>query len=113
MSKNDFLKERVISDFIALNPTGIITLSDNGSFKMNGLPSKIMTPAEISKQNLNNVNSNTFICNQNQSKIEKFENYNIEKKLEKKSNKNIIIYFVLVLFLVLIILLFIYKKRKL
>jgi hypothetical protein len=111
MSNNIFSKEIIdINNFISLNPTGIITLSDTGSFKMNGPSSKIMTPGEIAKQNLNNVNSNTFICNQNQSKIENFENYNSDKKLYKKSNKNIFIYFVLVLFLLLIILLFIYKK---
>jgi hypothetical protein len=107
MSDNNISKEIIdISNFISLNPTGIITLKDTGSFKMNGTPSKIMTSTEIAKQNLNNVNSNTFICNQNQSKIEKFENYNSDKK----SNKNNIIYFILVLFLFLIILLFIYKK---
>jgi hypothetical protein len=111
MSNNIFLKEIIdINNFISLNPTGIITLTDSGSFKMNGIPSKIMTPEEKAKQNLNNVNSNTFICNQNQSNIENFENYNSDKKIYKKSNKNIFIYFVLVLFLLLIILLFIYKK---
>ena len=107
MSDNNISKEIIdISNFISLNPTGIITLNDTGSFKMNGTPSKIMTSTEIAKQNLNNVNSNTFICNQNQSKIEKFENYNSDKK----SNKNNIIYFILISFLLLIILLFIYKK---
>jgi hypothetical protein len=117
MSNNIFSKEIIdINNFISLNPTGIITLSEAGSFKMNGPPSKIMTAEEKAKQNLNNVNSNTFICNQNQSKIENFENYNSDKKLyknlDKKSNKNIFIYFILVLFLLLIILLFIYKKKK-
>jgi hypothetical protein len=111
MSNNDFLKEKIISNFISLNPTGTLTLSDSGTFKMNGIPSKIMTPAESAKQNLNNVNSNKFICNQNDQKIEKFENYNIQKNnIEKKSNKNIIIYLFIFLFLLLIIL-FIYKKR--
>ena len=81
MSNNDFIKETVISNFISLNPTGVITLSEDGSFKMNGPPSKIMTPAENSKQNLNNSNSNKFICNQNTQKIEKFENYNSEKSI--------------------------------
>jgi hypothetical protein len=113
MSDNNISKEIIdISNFIALNPTGILSFNE-GILKMNGVPSKIMTPEESAKQNLNNVNSNTFICNKNQSKIEKFENYNSEKKSEKKLNKNIIVYFVLVLFLLLIILLFIYKKRKL
>jgi flagellar biosynthesis/type III secretory pathway M-ring protein FliF/YscJ len=74
---------------------------------MNGKPSIIMTPAENAKQNLNNVNSNKFICNQNDQKIEKFENYNIEKKSNKN---NAIIYLFIILFLLLIFL-FIYKKR--
>ena len=115
MSNNDFLKEKIISNFISLNPTGTLTLSDSGTFKMNGKPSKIMTPAENAKQNLTNVNNNKFICNQNNQKIEKFENYNIENNnnnnIEKKSNKNnTIIYLFIILFLLLIFL-FIYKKR--
>jgi hypothetical protein len=110
MSKNNFFKEKVISDFISLNPTGIIQLDKNGSFKLNGPPSIIMTPAEISKQNLNNSNAGKFICNKNDQKIENFENYNSENyNIEKKSN--IIIYFVIILFLLLIFF-FIYKKRK-
>jgi len=111
MSNNDFIKEKVISNFISLNPTGVITLSDNGSFKMSGVPSKIMTPSQSAKQNLNEANSNKFVCNQTEQKIEKFENYNIEKIKKNKSNKNI--YLVIGLFLVLLIgILFIYKKRK-
>ena len=116
MSKNDFIKERIISDFISLNPTGILTLSENGSFKMNGPPAKIMTPAEIAKQNLDNANSNKFICNQSSQKIENFENYNSQNynsqnyNFQKKSNN--IIYLVIGLFLLLVIFLFIYKKRK-
>ena len=113
MSNNDFLKEKIISNFISLNPTGTLTLSDSGTFKMNGIPSKIMTPAENAKQNLTNVNNNKFICNQNDHKIEKFENYNIENNnnnnIEKNKN-NTIIYLFIILFLLLIIL-FIYKKR--
>lgn len=107
MSNNDFLKEKIISNFISLNPTGTLTLSDSGTFKMNGKPSKIMTPAENAKQNLTNVNNNKFICNQNDQKIEKFENYNIQKKSNKN---NTIIYLFIILFLLLIFL-FIYKKR--
>ena len=110
MSNNNFLKEKIISNVISLNPTGRLSFV-NGTLKMNGPPSIIMTPAEISKQNLNNSNSGKFICNKNDQKIENFENYNIEMKLEKKSNKNIIIYFVIILFLLLIFF-FIYKKRK-
>jgi hypothetical protein len=116
MSNNNFFKEKVISNFISLNPTGTLQLDQNGSFKLNGPVSKIMTPEEIAKQNLTKSNSNTFICNQNQSKIENFENYNLKKKLEKKieekSNKNIIIYLVIILLILILIYLFIYKKRK-
>ncbi len=114
MSNNNFLKEKIISNVISLNPTGRLSFV-NGTLKMNGPPSIIMTPAESAKQNLNNSNAGKFICNKNDQKIENFENYNIEKKLEKKlekkSNKNIIIYFVIILFLLLIFF-FIYKKRK-
>jgi hypothetical protein len=112
MSNNNFIKERVISNFISLNPTGIITLSDSGSFKMNGAPSKIMTPTENAKQNLNNSNSNKFICDQTNQKIEKFENYNTETKIKSEKKSNITIYLIIILFLLLIIFLFIYKKRK-
>ena len=106
MSNNIFLKEKIISNVISLNPTGRLSFV-NGTLKMNGPPSIIMTPTEISKQNLNNSNAGKFICNKNDQKIENFENYNIEMK----SNKNIIIYFVIILFLLLIFF-FIYKKRK-
>ena len=112
MSNNNFFKEKVISDFISLNPTGILQLDQNGSFKLNGPASKIMTPAENAKQNLTKSNSNTFICNQNQSKIENFENYNLEKNSDKKLNKNIIIYLVIILLILILIYLFIYKKKK-
>ena len=110
MSNNDFLKEKIISNIISLNPTGRLSFVD-GTLKTNGPPSIIMTPAESAKQNLNNSNAGKFICNKNDQKIENFENYNIENKLEKKSNKNIIIYFAIILFLLLIFFL-IYKKRK-
>jgi hypothetical protein len=106
MSNNNFLKEKIISNVISLNPTGRLSFV-NGTLKMNGPPSIIMTPAESAKQNLNNSNAGKFICNKNDQKIENFENYNIEKK----SNKNIIIYFIIILFLLLIFF-FIYKKRK-
>ena len=109
MSNNNFLKEKIISNVISLNPTGRLSFV-NGSLKMNGPPSIIMTPAEISKQNLNNSNAGKFICNKNDQKIENFENYNSENyNSEKKSN--IIIYFLIILFLLLIFF-FIYKKRK-
>jgi LPXTG-motif cell wall-anchored protein len=109
MSDNIFSNEiiNVISNYTSLNPTGILQLSDSGSFKMNGSPSQIMTASQIAKQNLNDSNSNKFICDK---KIENFENYNPEIKLEKKSNN--IIYLVIGLFLLLVIFLFIYKKRK-
>ena len=115
MSNNNFLKEKIISNIISLNPTGILQLDENGALKMNGPPSIIMTPAEISKQNLNNSNAGKFICNKNDQKIENFENYNSENynsenyNSEKKSN--IIIYFLIILFLLLVFF-FIYKKRK-
>lgn len=109
MSNNNFLKEKIISNVISLNPTGRLSFVD-GTLKMNGPPSIIMTPAEISKQNLNNSNAGKFICNKNDQKIENFENYNSENyNSEKKSN--IIIYFLIILFL-LFIFFFIYKKRK-
>ena len=108
ISNNDFIQEKIISNSISLNPTGILILNSDGTFKMNGPSATIMTPTQVSQQNLNSSNNNTFICNQNESTIEKFENYNVEKK----SNKNIIIYFVIILFLSLLIFFFIYKKRK-
>lgn len=111
MSNNDFVKEQVISNFISLNPTGIITLSPSGTFKMNGLPDKIMTPAENSKQNLNNANSNKFICNQNTQKIENFQNYNNYTNNNKLINNSNIIY--LFIFIILLLIIFILKKKKL
>ena len=108
MINNDFVKEQVISNFISLNPTGIITLSPSGTFKMNGAPDKIMTPAENSKQNLNNVSNNKFICNQNTEKIENFTNYNINNN--SNNNSNIIIY--LFIFIILLLIIFILKKKK-
>ena len=114
MSNNNFLKEKIISNVISLNPTGRLSFVD-GTLKMNGPLSIIMTPAEIAKQNLNNSNAGKFICNKNDQKIENFENYNSENynsenyNSEKKSN--IIIYFLIILFLLLIFF-FIYKKRK-
>jgi membrane-associated HD superfamily phosphohydrolase len=111
MSNNDFLKETVISNFISLNSTGLLNLESNGTFKTNGPPSIIMTPEEISKKNLNSVNSNTFICNQNEEKIENFENYNTYKILN--NNNNIIIYLILLFLLILLILLiFLIIKKK-
>ncbi len=108
MSNNDFVKEQVISNFISLNPTGIITLSPSGTFTMNGPPIKIMTAAENSKQNLNNANSNKFICDQNTQKIENFENYNNNYK---NNYKNIFMF--IFIFIILLLIIFILKKKNL
>lgn len=114
MINNDFVKEQVISNFISLNPTGIITLSPSGTFKMNGPPDKIMTPAENSKQNLNNVSSNKFICDQNTEKIENFTNYYLYGKTNNNNNlinkSNISIY--LFIFIILLLTIFYLKKKK-
>jgi len=112
MINNNFSQEKIISNFIRLNPTGTITLNDSGIFKLNGNPDKIMTPAEISKQNLNTISEGKFICNQNQQNIEKFENYNKDNyNKENIINKNNKFYIFLVIFLVILLLfLIIYKK---
>ncbi len=108
MPKYNFSNEIIaINNFISLNPTGTLNLDNDGTLKMNGPPAIIMTQQEIAKQNLNNINNNTFICDQPLSTLENFENYN----LETKSNKNIFIYIIFLLFLLLIFF-FIYKKRK-
>jgi hypothetical protein len=111
MFNNNFSQEKIISNFIRLNPTGTITLTDSGTFKLNGAPDKIMTPIQSSKQNLNSVNEGKFICNPNPQNIEKFENYNKEKIKNinnKKNNFNIFFLIFVVIFLLLFLI--IYKK---
>ena len=106
-NNNNFSQEKIISNFIRLNPTGTITLNDTGTFKMNGNPDTIMTPIESSKQNLNSVNEGKFICNSNPQNIEKFENYNKEKIINK-NNKFYIFFLIFIIFFLLFSI--IYKK---
>ena len=112
MSNNNFVKEQVISNFISLNPTGIITLSPSGTFTMNGPPIKIMTPAENSKQNLNNANSNKLICDQNTQKIENFEKILNRNDINNFNHNYKNIFMFIFIFIILLLIIFILKKKN-
>ena len=93
-----------ISNIISLNPTGTITLDNNGTMKMNGQNNIIQTPSSQAKENLEKINNNKFICNKgNNDIIEKFDNIN-----SSKSIYTYFLYFVLIIFI--FISFFIFKK---
>lgn len=98
-------KENIISNIIALNPTG--TLNFNGTYEMNGQNNIVVNSNSAAKDNLEKTQSNKIVC----SAVEKFENYN---NIEKKNYKNY--YFILfIIFIILafyILYLFSFKKIK-
>ena len=101
---NNFMKEKIIGNIISLNPTGIITLDNSGTFKMNGQNNIIMSPSSLSNTNLSNANNNKFICNKDNI-VETFENYFIKDRTNDKKKNNKIFFFIILIFLLLLILL--------
>ena len=94
---------KIISNIISLNPTGTITLDNNGIMKMNGQNNIIQTPSSQSKDNLQKISNNKFICNK-ENIVEKFDNIN-----SSTSTYTYFLYSVLIIF-IFIISFFIFKK---
>ena len=93
-------KEILISDIIALNPTG--TLNFTGTYTMNGQNNIVINSNTKSKDSLEKTQNNKLICDA----VEKFENYD-NRKNNNFNKKYILIAFIILFFLFLF---FIYKK---
>jgi hypothetical protein len=92
-------KDALITNIISLNPTGQLTLADNGTVKMNGQNSIILTPSSQSKENLEKISNNQFIC------VENFENEmekNINKDFSESFKEDKFGFFVIIVFIFLL-----------
>lgn len=96
-------KELLISDIIALNPTG--TLNFTGTYTMNGQNNIVIDSNSKSKDVLKKTQNNQLICDA----IEKFENYN-NKDFNYRDLNNKYFLILVSIILVIIFIFFIYKK---
>ena len=94
-------KEILISDIIALNPTG--TLNFTGTYSMNGQNNIVINSNTKSKDSLEKTQNNKLICDA----VEKFENYNNRNYNQDYNKKYFLITFIILFFLFLF---FIYKN---
>ena len=91
---NSTNKERILSDFIGLNPTG--TLTFEGTFSMNGPNTQIVSPEKMAKENLKKTQENQFIC-------EGFENMEIPRKNGLSKESRFLFILLLIYFLILFV----------
>ena len=96
-------KEILISDIIALNPTG--TLNFTGTYTMNGQNNIVINSNSKSKDSLEKTQNNKLVCDA----VEKFENYN-NKDIKNYYKEYFLIFIILLIIFLLFIFIFIYKK---
>jgi len=86
-------KEKVLSNIIGLNPTGILQFT--GTYEMTGNNNIIQTSSTAANESLKTSNQNKIVCNN----IEKFENMGENNSM---LNKNLMIGLFLILILIFI-----------
>ncbi len=108
-NKNSVNKERVLSDFIGLNPTG--TLTFEGTFQMNGSNTQVLSPEKQAKENLKKTQENQFICENfgNQSDSDFF---NSLRKNESKKQDFSRFFLIVIFFYILLLILSLFHHFK-
>ena len=86
-------KEKVLSNIIGLNPTGVLQFT--GTYEMTGNNNIIQTSNTAANESLKTANQNKIVCNN----IEKFENMGENNSM---LNKNLMIGLFLILILIFI-----------
>ncbi len=102
-------KERVLSDFIGLNPTG--TLTFEGTFQMNGSNTQVLSPEKQAKENLKKTQENQFICENfgNQSDSDFF---NLPRKNNLENQKFSRFFLIVIFFYILLLILSLFHHFK-
>ncbi len=102
-------KERVLSDFIGLNPTG--TLTFEGTFQMNGSNTQVLSPEKQAKENLKKTQENQFICENfgNQSDSDFF---NLPRKNNLENQKVSRFFLIVIFFYILLLILSLFHHFK-
>jgi hypothetical protein len=66
VSKEEMEKIRLMNQFVGLNPTGQLELTENGTFKTLGNPARVVSPSMLQTQSLEKTSTNTPIDTQTQ-----------------------------------------------
>lgn len=93
-------------NLIALNPTGVLNINNNGTFTQKGNNNTVGISNDISKENLKKISKNEIVCNN----IEKFESNPNNQTIYNSRN---ILLFLLLIVAVSLIYIYLIKRNNL
>ncbi len=103
VSKEEMEKIRLMNQFVGLNPTGQLELTENGTFKTLGNPARVVSPSMLQTQSLEKTSTNTPIDTQTQVVVK--EGFEVMNHKQDDSKVRYMVYIlgfvILLLFLIM------------
>ncbi len=107
VSKEEMKRIQLMNQFIGLNPTGQIELTENGTFKTLGNPARVVSPMMLQTQSLEKASTNTPIDTQSQVTVK--EGFEV---MNPKMDDSKVRYMVYVLGFIILVLFLLMNLKK-